>query len=143
MILSGFTTEGEKLAKKRDVKDMRHYRGLVKEFLNEVVTRSHSFSRENFLDRRGRQHPGLGSGRAPVLLRVQDPADPFAGQLTVLRVLSGTLAWGLEEWAGVPAIEVLAGVAFVIGWVGNRWTALRSAIVAAVEAVLGRRGAGQ
>ena len=39
----------EKLAKKRDVKDMRHYRGLVKEFLNEVVTRSHSFSRENFL----------------------------------------------------------------------------------------------
>lgn len=34
---------GEKLAKKRDVKDMRHYRGLVKEFLNEVVTRSHSF----------------------------------------------------------------------------------------------------
>ena len=36
------------------VKDMRHYRGLVKEFLNEVVTRSHSFSRENFLDRRGR-----------------------------------------------------------------------------------------
>ena len=33
---------------------MKHYRGLVKEFLNEVVTRSHVFSRENFLDRRGR-----------------------------------------------------------------------------------------
>ena len=33
---------------------MRHYRGLVQEFLNEVVPRSHSFSRENFLDRRGR-----------------------------------------------------------------------------------------
>jgi len=27
---------------------------LVKDFLNEVVTRSHQFSRENFLDRRGR-----------------------------------------------------------------------------------------
>ena len=45
-LMAEITTEGEKLAKKRDVKDMRHYRGLVKEFLNEVVTRSHSFSRE-------------------------------------------------------------------------------------------------
>ncbi len=53
-LMSQITTEGEKLAKRRDVKDMKHYRGLVKEFLNEVVTRSHSFSRENFLDRRGR-----------------------------------------------------------------------------------------
>ena len=46
--------QGQKLAKRRDVKDMKHYRGLVKDFLNEVVTHSHSFSRENFLDRRGR-----------------------------------------------------------------------------------------
>lgn len=53
-LMSEITAEGEKLAKRRDVKDMKHYRGLVKEFLNEVVTRSHSFSRENFLDRRGR-----------------------------------------------------------------------------------------
>lgn len=53
-LMEEITMQGEKLAKKRDVKDMKHYRGLVKEFLNEVVTRSHSFSRENFLDRRGR-----------------------------------------------------------------------------------------
>lgn len=53
-LMEEITMEGEKLAKRRDVKDMKHYRGLVKEFLNEVVTRSHSFSRENFLDRRGR-----------------------------------------------------------------------------------------
>ena len=54
VLMEEITMQGERLAKKRDVKDMRHYRGLVKEFLNEVVTRSHSFSRENFLDRRGR-----------------------------------------------------------------------------------------
>ena len=53
-LMEEITMEGEKLAKRRDVKDMRHYRGLVKDFLNEIVTRSHSFSRENFLDRRGR-----------------------------------------------------------------------------------------
>ena len=27
---------------------------MIREFLNEVVTRSHSFSRENFLDKKGR-----------------------------------------------------------------------------------------
>lgn len=33
---------------------MKKYRGLIKDFLNEIVNRSHSFSRENFLDRKGR-----------------------------------------------------------------------------------------
>lgn len=46
--------QGKRLKKHRDIRDMRKYRSLVKEFLNEVINRSHSFSRENFLDRRGR-----------------------------------------------------------------------------------------
>ena len=33
---------------------MKKYRGLIKEFMNEIINRSHEFSRENFLDRRGR-----------------------------------------------------------------------------------------
>ena len=53
-LMGEIVAEGEKLSKRRDVKDMKHYRGLIKSFLNEVVTHSHSFSRENFLDRRGR-----------------------------------------------------------------------------------------
>ena len=53
-LMEEITMQGERLSKRRDVKDMKHYRGLIKEFLNEVVTRSHAFSRENFLDRRGR-----------------------------------------------------------------------------------------
>lgn len=53
-LMEQITAEGAKLAKRRDVKDMKHYRGLVKEFLNEIVSRSHTFTRENFLDRRGR-----------------------------------------------------------------------------------------
>lgn len=53
-LMEEITMQGDRLAKRRDVKDMRHYRGLVKEFMNEIVTHSHSFSRENFLDRRGR-----------------------------------------------------------------------------------------
>lgn len=53
-LMEEITMQGETLSKRRDVKDMKHYRGLVKAFLNEVVTHSHAFSRENFLDRRGR-----------------------------------------------------------------------------------------
>ena len=53
-LMEEITMQGEKLAKRRDVKDMKHYRSLVKSFMNEVVTHSHAFSRENFLDRRGR-----------------------------------------------------------------------------------------
>ena len=53
-MMEQITMQGEKLAKHRDVKDMKRYRGLIKEFLNEIVGRSHEFSRENFLDRKGR-----------------------------------------------------------------------------------------
>ena len=53
-LMEEITMQGDKLAKKRDIRDMKKYRGLVKEFMNEIVSRSHSFSRENFLDRKGR-----------------------------------------------------------------------------------------
>ncbi len=53
-LMEEITMQGERLYKRRDVKDMKHYRGLIKDFLNEVVTHSHSFTRENFLDKRGR-----------------------------------------------------------------------------------------
>ena len=50
-MMQEITEQGEKIAKHMDIKK---YRELVKGFLNEVVNRSHKFSRENFLDRRGR-----------------------------------------------------------------------------------------
>ena len=54
LLMEEITMQGDKLAKKRDIRDMKKYRGLIKEFMNEIVNRSHEFSRENFLDRRGR-----------------------------------------------------------------------------------------
>lgn len=53
-LMDQITEQGERIAKHMDVADMKKYRSLVKEFMNEVVTHSHEFSRENFLDRRGR-----------------------------------------------------------------------------------------
>ena len=53
-MMQDITEQGDKIAKHMDIKDMKRYRELVKGFLNEVVNRSHEFSRENFLDKRGR-----------------------------------------------------------------------------------------
>lgn len=69
------TEQGEKIAKHMDIKDMRKYRELVKGFLNEVVNRSHKFSRENFLDRRGR-HRVYG-----IVKLVDKNLDELAGEL--------------------------------------------------------------
>lgn len=54
MMMEEISKQGKKLSKKMDVRDMKKYRSLVKDFLNEVVNRSHEFSRENFLDKKGR-----------------------------------------------------------------------------------------
>ena len=53
-LLNDITAQGNRLAEHMDIRDMKRYRGLIKDFLNEVVYRSHRFSRENFLDRKGR-----------------------------------------------------------------------------------------
>lgn len=54
VLVEDITKEGKKISKHMDVRDMKQYRKLIKEFMNEIVTRSHKFQRENFLDRRGR-----------------------------------------------------------------------------------------
>ena len=53
-LMEEITMQGERISKKKDIKDMRRYRSLIKDFMNEIVSRSHTFSRENFLDRKGR-----------------------------------------------------------------------------------------
>lgn len=54
MMLEEISSQGKKLLKHMDVKDMKYYRELIRGFLNEIVNRSHKFSRENFLDKKGR-----------------------------------------------------------------------------------------
>ena len=74
-MMEEITRQGDRISKKMDIKDMRRYRSLVKSFLNEVVTRSHKFSRENFLDRRGR-HRVYG-----IIKQVDDTLDELAREL--------------------------------------------------------------
>ena len=53
-VMNSITTEGKKLKKHMDIRDMKQYRGLIKEFLNEVHSRRHQFTTQNNLDSRGR-----------------------------------------------------------------------------------------
>jgi len=54
LLITDITVLGKKIAEHRDIGGLKQYRALVRDFINEVVTNSHEFSRENFLDRRGR-----------------------------------------------------------------------------------------
>jgi hypothetical protein len=67
--------QGDKIVKRTDIRDMKKYRTLIKEFMNEVVNRSHKFSRENFLDRRGR-HRVYG-----IIRLVDEKLDELAKEL--------------------------------------------------------------
>ncbi|MCI9525654.1 MAG: YaaR family protein [Lachnospiraceae bacterium] len=74
-LMKDITAQGDRLAEHMDIRDMKKYRELVKDFLNEVVNRSHKFSRENFLDRRGR-HRVYG-----IVKLVNKNLDDLAGEL--------------------------------------------------------------
>lgn len=74
-MMEEITRQGDRISKKMDIRDMRKYRTLIKSFMNEVVSRSHKFSRENFLDRRGR-HRVYG-----IIKQVDDTLDELAREL--------------------------------------------------------------
>ena len=75
LMMEEIVMQGDKLVKRKDVRDMRRYRSLIKEFMNEIVNRSHKFSRENFLDRRGR-HRVYG-----IIRLVDEKLDELAQEL--------------------------------------------------------------
>lgn len=72
-----------------------------------------------------------------------EAAKYVARYVAMAAILSGTLAYLVERYLAIPAVELLALVAFLIGWVGNRWLALREAIAGALSVFIGRKGAGQ
>lgn len=74
-MMEEITRQGNRLSKKMDVRDMKRYRGLIKDFMNEIINRSHKFSRENFLDKKGR-HRVYG-----IIRQVDDTLDELAREL--------------------------------------------------------------
>ena len=74
-MLQDITLQGKRIAEHMDIRDMKTYRTLVKDLLNEVVYRSHKFSRENFLDRKGR-HRVYG-----IIRLIDENLDELASEL--------------------------------------------------------------
>ncbi len=74
-LINQIGTTGKKLTEHMDLNDFKKYRSLIGEFMNEIVTNSHEFSRENFLDSRGR-HRVYG-----IVKKVDDDLDDLAQEL--------------------------------------------------------------
>ena len=75
LMMQDIVQQGNRISKKNDIKDMQRYRILIKDFMNEIVSRSHVFSRENFLDRKGR-HRVYG-----IIRQVDKELDELAKEL--------------------------------------------------------------
>ena len=75
VMIQDITQQGKQIGKRHDIRDMQRYRTLIKGFLNEVVSRSHAFSRENFLDKKGR-HRVYG-----IIRLVDESLDALAQEL--------------------------------------------------------------
>ena len=74
-MMEEITQQGNRISKRMDVRDMKQYRKLIKEFINEISTHSHKFSRENFLDRKGR-HRVYG-----IIKQINQTLDELAEEL--------------------------------------------------------------
>jgi len=53
-LVSQISEQGEKLGKKVDVRELKIYKKLISEFLDETLNNSQKFSKESLIDRRGR-----------------------------------------------------------------------------------------
>lgn len=53
-MIDKITDQGNRISEHMDIRDLKVYRGMISNFINEVVVNSHKFSRDSFLDKRGR-----------------------------------------------------------------------------------------
>lgn len=75
VMMEEITQQGNKLSRRMDVKDLQEYRRLIREFMNEIAAHTHEFSRENFLDRKGR-HRVYG-----IVKKINQTLDELAEEL--------------------------------------------------------------
>ena len=80
-MMEEITQQGDKLGKRMDIRDMKNYRRLIKEFMNEIASHTHEFSRENFLDKKGR-HRVYG-----IVKQINQTLDELAAEQDHLAIL--------------------------------------------------------
>lgn len=53
-LIGKITAQGQKLGEKIDIRELKIYKKLIAEFLREAIENTNKFSKQSFLDRRGR-----------------------------------------------------------------------------------------
>lgn len=56
--------------------------------------------------------------------------------------LASGLSYFIGHYTGLPAVELLALVAFAIGWIGNRWGAVLTSLLNGALSIIGKKGQG-
>ncbi len=74
-MIEKITEQGNKISEHMDIRDVKVYRQMISEFMNEITTGSHKFSRENILDKKGR-HRVYG-----IVRNVNEKLDELAQEL--------------------------------------------------------------
>lgn len=75
ILLDKIHEQGTKLSQRLDIKDLREYKTLVSEFLTETISNSFQFSKESYLDRRGRHRVHV------IVKKVNDKLDEITQQV--------------------------------------------------------------
>lgn len=47
-LMKEIESEGQRIARRKDIRDMKRYRAKIKEFMNEITTHSHTFPERTF-----------------------------------------------------------------------------------------------
>lgn len=66
----------------------------------------------------------------------------LARVVTMALVLTGFISLGIERFSGIPALELLPGVAFFIAWLGNGWRSVIGAAQGALITIVSQWSAG-
>ncbi len=74
-LIEEISAQGKKINEHMDIRDLKKYRTLIGDFINEVVTNGHEYSREDMLDKRGR-HVTYN-----IIRKVDDSLDELAEEL--------------------------------------------------------------
>lgn len=75
VLLDKIHEQGTRLSQRLDIKDLKEYKTLVSEFLTETVSNSFQFSKESYLDRRGRHRVHV------VVKKVNEKLDDITQQV--------------------------------------------------------------
>lgn len=88
-LVKDIVSQGEILAKRIDVKELRTYRRLISEFLDLALGNSKKFSKQNLLDRRGRRkvYAIIKNVNEELDLLIQDIMNEEKGNINLLKRL--------------------------------------------------------